>query len=109
MNVKSNVVIRALAEYLENRGFIKMNPYLYIKNIRTDTVTGGVIMVDFKRAAMSVITVEDKFLWFRKKPRIRLAEKHYGSLKEFKKYMQENERAEVDYMKCEIDWNRRSK
>lgn len=105
-----NPVIKAMSEYLVGRGYIKMNPYLYIKNIKTDVVTGNILIVDFLRNTVSTITVNDKFcICFNKKPTVKIDEKRYSTLMEFKKYILDNEKAEVEFLKKDIDWQARHK
>jgi hypothetical protein len=102
-----NPVIKAMSEYLVGRGYIKMNPYLYIKNIKTDIITGNILIVDFSRKTVSTITVNDKFcMCFNKKPTIKINEKQYNTLMEFKRYILDNEKAEVEFLKKSIDWSK---
>lgn len=107
--MKVDAIVKAMSKYLTDKGYIKMNPYLYMKNIKTDVVTGDIILVDFKFRIIRVMKVEDKFLCFSKKPTVKLTECHYDTLAEFKKYIKANENAEVEFLKKDIDWKKKGK
>ena len=105
--MKADVVMIAMSKYLTDRGYIKMNPYLYMKNVKTDIVTGGVILVDLVYRTVRVMQVEDRFLCFSKRPRVKLTERRYDTLYEFKKYIRANEITEVEFLKKDMDWKNR--
>ena len=103
-----SAVVKAMSQYLSERGYIKMNPYLYMKNIRTDVVTGDILLVDLLEETVRVMTVVDKFLFFHKRPTVILDKKHYTSISQFKSFIKANEIAEVEYIKKAIDWSRKT-
>ena len=91
--------MNAMAEYLESRGYVKLNPRLYMKNIKTDIVTGGFIVVDLLKHKMSFLKINEKFLFFPYKPKIKIQEKVYGDVLEFKSFLVNNENIEVEFLK----------
>ena len=105
--MKADAVMIAMSKYLTERGYIKMNPYLYIKNVKTDIVTGGVIYVDLAYRTVRVMSVEDRFLCFSRRPRVRLTDCRYDTLSEFKKYIRANEASEVEFLRKDMDWKNR--
>lgn len=91
--------MNAMAQYLESRGYIKLNPRLYMKNIKSDIVTGSFILVDLRKQRMNVLKINDKFLFFPYRPKIKILEKQYCNIHEFKTYMVNNENVEVEFLK----------
>ena len=91
--------MNAMAQYLVDRGYVKLNPRLYMKNINSDIVTGSFIIVDLLRHRMSVLGINEKFLFFPYRPKLSMREKVYGNIFEFKSYLMNNENIEVEFLK----------
>lgn len=94
--------MNAMAQYLEDRGYVKLNPRLYMKNIESDIVTGSFILVDLRRQRMSFLKINEKFLFFPYSPKIKIQERQYYNIHEFKSYLINNENIEVEFLKRKI-------
>lgn len=75
---------------LLNNDYIKLNAYLYLKNIKSNIITGNFIIVNIKDKSCSYITLHDKFLWFNIKPTITIEKKNYSSLSELSTIIEHN-------------------
>lgn len=82
---------------LQKYDFIKLNAYMYLKNIKTDIVTGNFIIVDIKDKSCSYLTLHDKFLWFNIKPKITVEKKYYNTIDDLNIIIKHNNLIEKEF------------
>lgn len=79
---------------LVNNDYIKMNSYIYLKNIKSEIITGSFILVNIRDKSCSYISLHDKFLWFNIKPKIQIEKRWYTSLEELSTIIKHNNNIE---------------
>lgn len=82
---------------LLNNDFIKMNTYLYLKNIKSNVITGNFILVDIKNKSCSYLLLQNKFLWFKTKPKISIEYKSYKTLTDLVNLIKHNNEIEKQF------------
>lgn len=106
MYIDGNIV-NLLGSFLFEHGYIKFNRFLWGKNIKTELVTGSVILVDLLKSEMTMMKVKDSFLWIKTRPKVELNRIKYNTLSEFKRNVIQNEMAQMDFEKKQNDWDSR--
>ena len=97
-------VMNLMCNFLTKYGYIKFNRFLWGKNIKTEIVTGNVILVDLLNQKMTVMKIKDSFLWIKTKPKIELESIQYNTLTEFKNNVIKNELVQKDFFKKQNEW-----
>lgn len=69
---------------------------------------GDYIFVDLLRNKIDVLTLKDKFLWFKCKPKIYKKEYQFSTFSEFKRLVIHNEKIAKEYIDKFIDWENRN-
>lgn len=102
-----NNIVNILGKFLDEHGYIKLNQFLWGKNVKTDIITGNIILVDLLNSKMSKMKVVDKFLWIKKEPKVEIESITYNTLAEFKSNIIENEKTQLLFFKKQKEWKNR--
>ena len=104
MNQLSNNLFKDMINFLNNHGYIKLNTFLYAKNIKTELVTGSVILINLIEEKTTVLSVKDKFLWFSIEPKMIMTTERFYTYTGLKRIIKNNEKAQLEFLKSYKEW-----
>lgn len=93
-----------MRDFLDLNGFIKMNPYFYVKNIKSNIITGAMILLNLSTKTITTLSVSDSILWFKRKPQLNMAEQQYKTFEDLVNIIKNNEKVQVDFIKKDLEW-----
>lgn len=93
-----------MREFLDSNGFIKMNPYFYAKNIKSNIITGAMILLNLSTKKISVLSISDNILFFKHKPILKISEQKYNNFNELVDIIKSNEKIQVEFIKKDLEW-----
>lgn len=79
-----------------------------MKNIKSNEVTGDYIFVNLINHKIDILSIKDKILWFKCKPKLIKKEYHFLTLSEFKRLLVHNKKVEEEFIDKYIDWENRN-
>lgn len=97
-----------MVNLLDICNYTKLSPLFYMKNIKSNEVTGDFVFVDLLRHKIDVLSIKDKFLWFKCKPKLIKKEQQFLTLSEFKRLLVHNKKVEEEFIDKYIDWENRN-
>ena len=97
-----------MAKYLNDNGYIKFSTFLWGKNVKTDIVTGNVIVVNLASNTITVMKLKDHFLFLKRPPKIEMVNTKYNTITEFQRYVVENERIQLEFLKKQKEWRKKN-
>ena len=97
-------IMNLMCNFLSEHGYIKFNRFLWGKNIKTEIITGNIILVDLLNQKMTMMKIKDSFLWIKTKPKIELKNIQYNTIVEFKRNILQNESTQKIFFEKQKAW-----
>lgn len=93
---KENKIMNKIKKILTNNNYIKLNDYLYIKNVNSNIITGSFVLVNIKDKVSTYLSLQNKLLFFKIKPKLKVKYKYYSSIYELNNIINHNNLVEYE-------------
>lgn len=107
VNMVNPLFINMMAKFLNDNGYIKLSRFLWCKNIKTEVATGNAILVNLVYSTITVAKIKDRFLFIKHAPKLELVPTKYNTITEFKRYIINNEKTQLEFLKKQKEWGKR--
>lgn len=101
------LVYNMMAKFLIDNGYIKLSRFLWGKNVKTNIVTGNIIVVNMIYNTITLLKLKDHFLFVKHEPKLELINTKYNTITEFKRFVLENEKTQLEFLNKQKEWSKR--
>lgn len=101
-----NPLFNMMTKFLNDNGYIKLSKFLWGKHIKTDIVTGNMIIVNLIYNTITVLKLKDHFLFVKHAPNLELINTKYNTITEFKRFVIQNEKTQLEFLKKQKEWSK---
>ena len=102
-----NSLFNMMTKFLYDNGYVKLSKFLWGKHIKTEKVTGNMIIVNLIYNTITVLKLKDRFLFVKRAPNLELVNTKYSTVTEFKRIVMQNEKTQLEFLKKQKEWSKR--
>ena len=96
-----------ISKFLYDNGYVILCKFLWGKHVKTEKVTGNMIIVNLIYNTITVLKLKDRFLFVKRAPNLELVNTKYSTVTEFKRIVMQNEKTQLEFLKKQKEWSKR--
>ena len=102
-----NSLFNMMTKFLYDNGYVKLSKFLWGKHVKTEKVTGNMIIVNLIYNTITVLKLKDRFLFVKRAPNLEQEKTKYSTVTEFKRIVMQNEKTQLEFLKKQKEWSER--